>query len=402
MRLAARNLVRNRARTGMTMLAVVVGVSSLMLAGGFIEDLFRQLGEALIRSQSGHIQVGKTGFASYGSRSPEKFLIPDARQRLDAIARLPQVDQAAGRIRFSGLLNNGRADLPVIVEGVEPQAEGRIGTYLQLASGRALAAEDAYAVMLGQGLATAMKLGVGDRVNLVVSTGDGALNTLDFEVVGTFRTFSREYDARAVRIALPAAQELLATSGVNSIVLLLRDTDDTSAVARILEQSLKGAGLEVKTWTELNDFYEKTVALYRRQLAVLEFIILVMVGLGVVNLVNMTVLERVGEFGTMRALGNGNIDVFMLVLLENILLGALSAAIGLLVGAVMAWMVSAVGIPMPPPPNSDIGYTARIQLAPAGLAKAFIVGFLATVAASLAPAWRVSRMPIAEQLRRAI
>jgi len=402
LRLAGRNLVRNRARTGMTTLAVVVGVTSLILAGGFIEDLFHQLGEALIRSQSGHLQVGKVGFASHGSRSPEKYLISDVQQRRDAIRRLPQVEEIAGRVRFSALLNNGRTDLPVLVEGVEPDIEARIGTYTQIVSGRALTPDDGYAAMLGQGVASAMKVGPGDRINLLVSTSDGALNTLDFEVVGTFRTFSKEFDARAVRVALPAAQELVATAGVNMIVLLLEKTSQTDAVASILERSLTGAGLEVLTWTELNDFYEKTVALYRRQLAVLEFIILVMVGLGVVNLVNMAVLERVGEFGTMRALGNGNIDVFMLVMVENVMLAACGATLGLLVGAASAWLVSLLGIPMPPPPNSDMGYTARILLTPAVLLKAFAVGFLATVLAALPPAARVARMPIAEQLRRAI
>lgn len=402
LRLARRNLLRNRARTLMTMLAIVTGVSSLMLASGFIEDLFQQLGEALIHSQSGHVQVGKAGFVTYGSRSPEKYLIDEVEDRRASIGRVRQVEQVAGRIRFSALLNNGRVDLSVLVEGVEPKAEAKLGTYMQVASGRSLAPEDAYGVVLGEGVASALKLVPGDRVNLLASIGDGALNTLDFEVVGTFRSFSKDFDARAVRIALPAAQELLATSGVNSLVILLEDTAATGAVARTLERSLKGYGLEVKTWMELNDFYEKTVALYRRQLGVLELIILVMVGLGVVNLVNMAVLERVGEFGTMRALGNGNVDVFMVVLLENTILAACGAALGVVAGAALAWMVSAVGIPMPPPPNADIGYTARILLTPAVMAKGFAVGFVATVFAALAPAWRVSRMPIAEQLRRAI
>lgn len=402
LRLAWRNLLRNRARTLMTMLAIVTGVSSLMLASGFIEDLFQQLGEALIRSQSGHVQVGKAGFVTYGSRSPEKYLIDEVEDRRASIVRIREVEQVAGRIRFSALLNNGRADLSVLAEGVEPQAEARLGTYTQVASGRALAPEDEYGIVLGEGVASALKLAPGDRVNLLASIGDGALNTLDFEVVGTFRSFSKDFDARAIRIALPAAQELLATSGVNSLVILLTDTAATSAVTRTLERSLKGYGLEVKTWMELNDFYEKTVALYRRQLGVLELIVLVMVGLGVVNLVNMTVLERVGEFGTMRALGNGNVDVFMLVLIENTILAAFGALLGVAAGAVLAWLISAVGIPMPPPPNADIGYTARILLTPSVMAKGFAVGFAATVFAALAPAWRVSRMPIAEQLRRAI
>jgi len=386
----------------MTILAIVVGVSSLMLAGGFVEDLFHQLGESLIRSQSGHLQAGKVGSFTYGSRSPEQYLIENADAQRSSFASRDEVDEVMGRIRFSALLGNGKAELAVVAEGIEPERESKLGTHMRIESGRALTSADHDGILLGQGLARAMKLVPGDRVNLLVSTAGGALNTLDFQVVGTFKTFSNEFDARAVRIALPAAQELLGTTGINTLVVLLKDTADTVRIARMFEQAAGVRGLEVKTWMELNDFYEKTVALYRSQLGVLELIILVMVGLGVVNLVNMTVLERVGEFGTMRALGNGNVDVFVLVLIENVMLAAFGALLGLVTGTALAWLISAVGIPMPPPPNADIGYTARILLSPAVMAKAFAVGFVATVLAALPPAWRVARMPIAEQLRRAI
>ncbi len=401
-RLAWRNLLRNPSRAGLTMLAIVAGVSSLILATGFVEDMFDQLGESLIRSQSGHIQIGKIGFATVGSRSPERYFIESVDGVRNAVRGIDGVSEVMARVRFAGLLNNGKADLPIVAEGIEPDAEARLGTAMHVVSGRALDAQDQFGIVLGQGVASAMGLEPGDQVGLLVSTGEGALNVLDFEVVGTFRTFSKEFDARVVRVTLSAAQELLTTDGVNSLVVLLSDTARTPAVSAILRQSLANRGLEVKTWVELNDFYEKTVALYRRQLGVLEFIILVMVSLGVVNLVNMAVMERLGEFGTMRALGNGNRDVFMLVVLENAMLAFAGGLAGVALGCTGAWLVSRIGIPMPPPPNADVGYTAKILVTWSVIGKAFVVGFCAPVVASLAPAWRVSRMPIAEQLRRAI
>jgi putative ABC transport system permease protein len=235
-----------------------------------------------------------------------------------------------------------------------------------------------------------------------VSTAEGALNNLDFEVVGTFRTFSKDFDARYVRIALPAAQELLARSGVNTLVVSLHDTRDTDYMVEGLARMFTDRGLEVKGWRELNDFYDKTVQLYRRQLGVLQLIVLVMVGLGVVNLVNMAVLERISEFGTMRALGNRDWHVFALVLIENLLLAVLGSALGLALGALLAWIVSSIGIPMPPPPNADVGYTARIRLTPSVIGIGLAVGFLATIAAAVPPAVRVARMRIADQLRQGI
>jgi putative ABC transport system permease protein len=73
--------------------------------------------------------------------------------------------------------------------------------------------------------------------------------------------------------------------------------------------------------------------------------------------------------------------------------------LGVLGGALLALLISHVGIPMPPPPNADLGYTARIRLTPSGTAAAFAVGLLATIAAAVPPALRVSRMSVAQQLR---
>jgi putative ABC transport system permease protein len=234
----------------------------------------------------------------------------------------------------------------------------------------------------------------------VLNTADGAMNTLEFEVVGVFRTFSKDYDARAVKIALPAAQELLDTQGVNLLVAALKRTGDTRRVEQILAAALGTEGLEVKRWDELNDFYAKTVDLYDRQFGVLQLIILAMVLLSVTNTVNMTVFERIGEFGTMRALGNRGGDVLTLILTESALLGLIGAAVGTALGILLAWGISAIGIPMPPPPNADIGYTAQIRIVPAVIAGAFALGVLATVLAAILPALRAARTEVVEALRQ--
>ena len=84
------------------------------------------------------------------------------------------------------------------------------------------------------------------------------------------------------------------------------------------------------------------------------------------------------------------------------MLAILGAAAGVLLGALLAKGISAIGIPMPPPPNADVGYTARIRLTSGVLATGFVVGFGATLAAAVPPALRVSRMRIADQLRQAL
>ena len=289
----------------------------------------------------------------------------------------------------------------MIGEGVEPGPErNRLGSLLQFVAGRNLTQADRYGMTIGEGVALATKLRVGDHATVVITTADGALNSIEFEIVGVFRSFSRDFDAHAVRISLEGAQELLDTQGVNAIVVLLDKTERTDAVAKWLVANIDGKTYEVKTWGQLADFYDKTATLYRRQFAVLQAIILIAVVLSVVNGVNMSIFERTGEFGTLMALGTRGLSVFRLVVLENVLLGLIGSTAGLVLGIVASIALTAIGIPMPPPPNSSTGYVAGIQLDVSIIVVAWSIGFVATGLAAILPARRVSRIPVVEALRQ--
>lgn len=399
LRLAVRNLTRQRMRTGVTLAAIACGVAALILTGGFVKDILVQLGEALIHSQSGHLQVAARGYFAGGTRTPERFLIRDPGALRERIAATPGVSDTLARLGFSGLLNNGRSDLAVLGDGAEPDRESRIGTSVRMVAGRPLSTDDPHGIVVGAGVAHALNLSIGDPLTILVNTPQGALNTGEFVLTGIFQTFSKDFDDRAIRIPIAAAQELLDTPGASTIVVMLDRTEDTDQVAAALGAWVGGAGLELRTWVELNDFYEKAVALYERQFGVLQLIVLVMVVLSVANSINMSVFERIGEFGTMMALGDRGAKVFRLVMTESALLGLIGSALGVVLGIALAVGISAVGIPMPPPPNGNLGYTASIRIVPWVLAMAFAVGFFATTLAALLPAFRVSRTPVADALR---
>lgn len=401
-KLALRNIFRQKTRTAMTLAAVITGVASIILAGGWVQDIYVQLGEALIHSQSGHLQIYRQGYFTAGSRSPEKYLLETPDNFRQQVADTTGVEQVMARLNFSGLLNNGKSDLPIIGEGVEPDLEAALGSSVQIITGQQLTNQDTFGILLGKGVAQALQLKPGDSVTLLANTLDGALNSLDFQVTGIFQSFSNDFDARAIRIPLAAAQELLGTAGVNALVVSLQHTAETDQIAAQLRQALAPSGLEIKTWVELNDFYEKTVELYKGQFGVLQIIILIMVLLSVANSVNMSIFERVGEFGTMMALGNRSSQVFWLIISENILLGLIGGGLGVATGTLLAIAISAIGIPMPPPPNADIGYIAHIQIVPSVLLLALGTGFTATVLAAILPAKQVSHIPVVEALRQNI
>jgi putative ABC transport system permease protein len=113
----------------------------------------------------------------------------------------------------------------------------------------------------------------------------------------------------------------------------------------------------------------------------------------------MSLHERIGEFGTLMALGTRRGHVFRLIITESALLGLVGGLTGAALGVFLAWAISAVGIPMPPLPNAEIGYTARIQITLLLIVSGFAVGCVATTVAALLPAARVSRTPVVEALR---
>ncbi len=261
--LAFHNIFRHKIRTILTLSAIAFGVVGLILTGGFVEDIFIQLQEATIHSQLGHLQLYRAGYSELGRRDPYQYMIDDSKQITDRIADLPEVSDVLQRVIFSGLANNGRADLNIIGEGVQPDKERRLGTVMSIISGRQLTSADSYGMLVGQGVAQALQMNPGDYLTLLVSTTDGALNSLEFEVIGIFRSFARDYDNSAVRIPLAAAQDLIGTTGIHSVVVSLNSTQATNTIATHLKQELAASEYEVKTWYELADFYNKAVELYR-------------------------------------------------------------------------------------------------------------------------------------------
>lgn len=401
-KLALRNLLRQKVRNLITLASIVFGVAALVIAGGFVEDVFIQLRDATIKSRLGYLQVSKTGYFEFGRRDPYAYLIDEPDKLTERFRKVPGVEDVLQRVNITGLINNGKTDRAIAIEGIEAEKESELSSFMSVVQGRDLTSEDATGIMLGEGVAAALALAPGDYVSLLGSTTSGAMNSLELEVVGVFRSFSKEFDARTVRIPLTTAQELIDSSAVHTFVFSLIDAEAVPAVERFIEQRLTSGKLELKTWLELDDFYPKTVDLYKSQFGVLQLIILMIVLLSVANSVSMTANERVGEFGTLRALGHTSRYVYSLILLENGMLGLVGATLGTLIGIALAVGISQVGIPMPPPPNANAGYTAYIRVVPLVCVAAFSIGFAATVVSALLTCLAPTRRPITDALRQNI
>jgi len=404
LRLAFRNIFRNRLRSLITLAAIAFGCISLTIAGGFIEDTFDQMRESYIRSFLGHMQISKVGYYEKGAARPFDYMIDEPEKALGAIRSNPSVASATPRIEFSGLLSTGDTTISLIAQGVNPKWENEISTFVEIDAGENLSEGDAYSIVLGKGLAEALAAKPGDPLILVANTRSGAINALDVEAKGVFHTSSKAFDDRSIRIPIDTAQKLLQTKDIQTIAVLLDDTGKTDLVKGELETAFahNGLDLEIKPWYEMADFYTKTVDLYRRQFFVLKLIIGIVVVLSVFNTMNMSILERVGEIGTLMALGTKRMGVISLFLLEGLILGVIGGIIGLVGGYLLASLISWVGIPMPPPPGATIYWTAKIKIVPSVLAFNFGLAVIASVVSSCYPALKASRLEIADALRHNI
>lgn len=398
--LAARYLLRQRRRTAMGLVSVAFGVAALMFATGFIEFLFWGMREYTIRSRIGHVQVAKAGYFDSGTSDPYSFVLPAAGGERDAIRRIEGVASVAARIQFSGLISREDSTLSFLGEAIEPDKEVELSEAVAISAGRNLEAGDANGVIVGNGLAANLGLRVGDGLVLLVNTPRGGISAAEVVVRGLFSTSTKAFDDVAVRMNLALGQKLLGIDGAHLWVVALRSTDDTGRVAPLIRAQLDRKAFDVAAWTELADFYNKTVTLFSRQVGVLKLIIAFLIVLVVSNTISMSVLERTGEIGTSLAIGVPRGRVLRQFLIEGGLLGAAGGVAGAVVGAIVGLVVSWIGIPMPPPPGMGRGFTAEVIVTPALGLEAIALAVAAALVASLLPAYRVSRLHIVEALRQ--
>ena len=397
--LAFRNIVRQRRRSALAVAAVGFGVIALLLAGGFIEWVFWAMREGTVRSRIGHIQISRPGYQDAGTADPLHYLLPQQSPALARIEKTPGVITVAPRIMFSGLVSSGDATVSFIGEGVDPQREAPLNEAVIVTQGSNLTINDPKEIVMGQGLAANLGVKVTDRVVLLTNLPSGGVKAVEGHVQGLFSTVSKAYDDSALRVPISMAHELLGVTGSHTWVTLLKDTDDTDSVISALKKNLDPTQFTMIPWTQLADFYNKTVVLFSRQFGVVQVIIGGIIILGISNTMMMNVMERTGEIGTIMALGTRRKKLLGLFLTEGLLLGIIGAIIGLIIGFCLALMISTIGIPMPPPPGMAHGFIGQIRITPSLAVESVLLAISTTLIASAYPAWKASRLVIVDALR---
>ena len=398
--LALRNVFRHRVRSTVALGAIAFSTIVLMLAGGFVEWIFWAMREAATETGLGHIQVMQAGYLENGAADPFSFLLPDDSKVLSSLEKEPHVKAVARRLNFSGLISYGDATLSFVGSGVEPSKEDIVSKSLPILEGANLADGVPDGIILGAGLAGNLGVPVGGRVVLLVNTASGGVSAVEATVRGLFSTQVKAFDDVALKVPLPIARKLLKTSGTHVWVFALDDLERAGPVARAWTGRYPDSGLEFRKWSDLADFYNKTVQLLSSQMGIVRLLIGLIIVLGISNMLVMNVLERTGEVGTLMALGAKRLRIIQLFIGEGVLLGLVGGLVGLVIAWLLAITISAIGIPMPPPPGRSVGYSAGIRLDWSLAAWAFGLAVGSALLASLYPAWKASRLNVVDALRQ--
>jgi len=397
-RLAQRNILRQRRRSAIAIAAIGFGVIAMMLSVGYMEWVYWANRELATVNQLGHVQVAKPGYHEDGLADPYHYLMPAQSPALQTLQRLPEVRSVAPRLTFNGLISHGDSTLSFIGEGIDPAVDPSSRNLVVIA-GKLPSNQEPKGIVMGAGLAANLGVKTGDTVILLSNTASGGINAIEGRVRGLISTSMKAFDDSILRVPIEAARELLRTKGAHLWVVTLHNTDMTYQVMAHLKNEPALAGYEVVPWTRLADFYNKTVALFSRQMGVVKLIIAVIIVLSISNTMTMSVMERTVEIGTAMALGVRRQRILVLFLLEGGLLGAIGGICGVILGYLAAQAISAVGIPMPPAPGMSRGFVAGIIVTPSIVFDALLLAVSTTLIASIYPAWRASRLVIVDALR---
>ncbi|KAB2838774.1 ABC transporter permease [bacterium] len=407
--IAWRNIFRNKRRALLTLTILVLGCSGLVVVGGYFQNMIDGFAEVFIHSQTGHIQINSKGYQLNGSRAPLDFLIEDEKAFYEVIYANPRVSYVVPRLKLQGMASTGDTGIAVLALGVDPLLEKRMGQFqtsdrnvasTQIVEGRDLDASDPYGVVVGKGLLQSLGLRVGDSLSFLTARKAGALDGADLRVRGVFETFVKDFDDRSMKMSLQTAQAILALPDqIHSLLVVLGKTEDTEVARAEISQALKARGLnaELFTWVEQGQYYRQSKELLRQIYMTIQLIMCTIFFFSVANTTNMILSERMREFGTMMAMGNGRGVIFGMIVMETALLGFMGSILGLLFATGIGYLLSAVGIPMQPPQASGV-YICTISLTPEIYLQTFAISMVSTLLSSLIPGYRAAHFKIIHAL----
>jgi ABC-type lipoprotein release transport system permease subunit len=395
-RLAWRNLWRNHRRTFIMLAAIVLGSWAMIFMTALMRGMVTEVIKDGISALPGHVQVHHP---KYRDDPSVANLIPIPDSEMSAKFAAAGLKGWASRVRVPAVITSEYDSRGVTLLGIDPERERGL-TFIDYdeIDGRFLESVDDPGIVIGRKLARTLETEIGKRIVIMSQDPDNEIADRGFRVVGLFTA-----NVTAFEEAFVFAGK--STSIGDRTSELFAVGDDYRNVDAVYSQvtELVDAGVEVKSWFELDAYLGTMLKVMDGFLLVWVIVIFLALSFGLVNTLVMAVFERVREIGLMLALGMKPRNILGQIIIESLML----LTIGLVIGTALAWLavqpikegidVSIVAEGMDMWGMSSVLYP-ELLLRDVILANVvvLVLGFFA----SLSPAWRAAHYEPVEAITK--
>ena len=343
LRLAWRNIWRHRRRTFNIILAMSLSLAFMMFYDGLIDGFNQAIYGNAIRVLGGNNQIHAAGYREKVDSNPLLPLTDDS-VAVQAALSQPNVIAATRRINTGGLISNREGALPISIIGIEPEAEAPVSLIAEhITDGRWLLGEDQDSILIGRGLADVMDVQIGDRITMVGSDVHKQNRSRTMTVIGVYDIGLPTNEKRVVYISLTEAQDLFGLRGQSTeIQVILEKLGGEAGVVSTLAPALPG--YEVESWEKNYPELQSAIGSKSAVMNVFSVIIVMIAGIGILNLLLMAVYERTREIGLLGAMGLKPRQIATLFILEGTLIGVVGAVAGVVLGILLNGILGQVGI----------------------------------------------------------
>lgn len=441
LKLAWRNLWRNRRRTIIALASIGLSLSLATFFVAMAEGMYAKLVDDAVRMQAGHLTLEHP---DYRDAPAIDLTVPVAPALRAQIERLASVEATKALVVGQGIARSSLNAVGVAVIGVEPHSERDSSPLARkIVAGAYLSGDDGREAVVGAELALQLRLEnrteagrlldlleplraaircdreVLDRAiriqlalgkKLVLSSSDtsGAVVEELVRVRGVFETGAVEIDGFFVQVPIDFARKLygLAPDRATELGILLRDPAAGARAKAEIQAAVAAQGVTVRTWREVLPNLAAYIQVDRGSNLVFQGILLFLVLFTIFNTLLMSVLERRREFAVVLALGTPPGRLKGQVLLESALLGLMGVGLGLSVGGLGAYALKVYGLDLRDFYEAGMSVSGvavdpilRAEVTPGLLVGLGGITFLSTLLLALYPMGRIRHIPVAQVLR---
>jgi ABC-type lipoprotein release transport system permease subunit len=404
-RIAWRNLWRNRRRTSIQLAAIAGSMFLALFYHHIAIGMYADMIDDGVRSGSGHVGL-------YHDRYLDDRKVSDtipADRLVPLLSQEPGVTAVYPRLHVPGLLRSSRNSRPAVALGLDVAHEAAHNSLLspkQLVAGKLPDGPDA--IIIGETLAKELQVKVGKKVVWMAQDASGEVASKLFKVSGIVRTGVKAVDAGTVLAPREALAEVIGRQGhAHELAVMLEGPEAIPAMLpRLSAIAARADATAAYPWQQAMPNLAAIIEWGNAETRMIVSILFVLVGIGTLNTMLMSVMERTREFGVIRALGVRKGAIRWMVMAEALVLGLVGSVAGVALSGLVGLYTSTVGMDFSAMyQDMDMGGVALDPVIRTGwdwsMALGLTLGMIVlSVVASLYPAQRALAIRPADAVRK--